>query len=522
MKKQRIFALIVVGLVALLLSAGTVSAEVRILTVDIYVGAANALIVDFDVMTNVPTKVYVEYRAHGVKKLRSKMTDVYAEDHEFSIVRLRPATTYSYSVFAVDEEGKTAPPMKGTFTTDPLPEELQSLEINLIKGQTSHPLTVFDQGSSDFNGFVAIEEGEVVWYFKNPDGASIGDFDQLPSGDFIFDGNPIQTNREIRMFNALGLESEYSPSPILCELNELEGGSHHEMIPHNGKVIYLGREIRKDSNDVSQIGDTIRQWDPATGVDVPLWSLFDYFYPEVDKSDLWRVPPMLSMPDCFPSEMNNNWTHANSLAIGTQGNLIMSVRYFDGIISIEAEDEEDADGDLVLGGLQWVLAARVYNPLPSAPENTPGEPCKFFEIPDPEDRFYRQHSATQLPNGNILLFDNGYGRPEVEGGHYSRALELELDWSTCEARAVWSYPPEPDPSLFAWATSNTVRLENGNTFIHFGTDGGPPPLVNDTFRIVEVKGKKKIIAQIEIRDTDKLIQYRAHPLDSLYGETFVK
>jgi hypothetical protein len=293
------------------------------------------------------------------------------------------------------------------------------------------------------------------------------------------------------------------------------------MIPHNGKVIYLGREIRKDSNHVLQIGDTIRRWDPATGEDVLLWSLFGYFDPTLDKSDFWRLPPQLSMPDCVdPAESNNNWTHANSLAIGTQGNLIMSVRYFDGIISIKAE--EDADGDLVLGGLQWVLAARVYNTLPSAPGNIPDEPCRSFELPEPQDHFYRQHSATQLPNGNILLFDNGYGRPEGEGGHYSRALELELDWLTCEARAVWSYPPEPDPSLFAWATSNTVRLENGNTFIHFGTDGGPPPSYGDTFRIVEVKGKKKIIAQIEIRDTDKLIQYRAHPLDSLYGETFVK
>jgi hypothetical protein len=529
MKKLRILTLIVVGLAALICIAGWgppgCQTLPRIISATWDIDENNSLIVDFEVEVNVPSEVYVHYETDGVETLRSRMTptgEYYPHSAQFSVVRLRPETTYSFKVFARDRWGRKSRPAKGTFTTDPLPEALQSLEINLIKGQTSHPLTVFDQGSLDFNGFVAIEEGEVVWYFENPDSARIGDFDQLPNGNFIFDGYPTETNREIRMFNALGLESDYSPSPTLCDQNVLEGGSHHEMIPHNGKVIYLGREMREDSFGDLQIGDTIRRWDPATGEDVLLWSLFDYFDPTLDKSDLWRVPPQLLMPYCVgPAESNNNWTHANSLAIGTQGNLIMSVRYFDGIISIEAEEDAHG-GDLVLGGLQWVLAARVYNPLPSAPENTPGEPCKFFEIPDREDRFYRQHSARQLPNGNILLFDNGFGRPGEEGGHYSRALELELDPSTCEAHAVWSYPAIGDTSLFAWAVSNVVRLENGNTLIHFGADGMPPPSLGGTLRIVEVSEGGEVNAQIEIRDQDKRLQYRAHPLDSLYGEAFVK
>ena len=54
-------------------------------------------------------------------------------------------------------------------------------------------------------------------------------------------------------------------------------------------------------------------------------------------------------------------------------------------------------------------------------------PDSDYEFPDPNDRFYGQHTAAQLGNGNVLLFDNGWGRPAAEGGRYSRALELRLD-----------------------------------------------------------------------------------------------
>jgi hypothetical protein len=44
-----------------------------------------------------------------------------------------------------------------------------------------------------------------------------------------------------------------------------------------------------------------------------------------------------------------------------------------------------------------------------------------------------------LDNGNLILFDNGSGRPKEEGGQYSRALELALDWNTMTATKLWEY-----------------------------------------------------------------------------------
>src|ERR1700674_4842136 len=88
-----------------------------------------------------------------------------------------------------------------------------------------------------------------------------------------------------------------------------------------------------------------------------------------------------------------------------------------------------------------------------------------------------------LENGNLLLFDNGDGRPAAEGGQYSRALELALDWDSMTATKVWEYrhqvgtsgggPPHKDADKVGAAQ----RLENGNTLVFFGADIDPTTLV---------------------------------------------
>ena len=68
-----------------------------------------------------------------------------------------------------------------------------------------------------------------------------------------------------------------------------------------------------------------------------------------------------------------------------------------------------------------------------------------FNWPVTTDRFYNPHHARQVidlssadtggRNITLLrLFDNGNARPMSEGGPFSRALELELDFDSFEAR----------------------------------------------------------------------------------------
>jgi len=73
----------------------------------------------------------------------------------------------------------------------------------------------------------------------------------------------------------------------------------------------------------------------------------------------------------------------------------------------------------------------------------------------------RQHDATLLDNGNLLVFDNG----ERSAG--SRAVEL--DPGTREVR--WQYPAAGAPPLFSERFGTAQRLANGNTLITFSELG---------------------------------------------------
>lgn len=564
MKKQRILTLIVVALVTLLFSAGPGAAAgknvPRILSWNAQVSANNALKVDFEVEVNVPSKVYVDYKAHGVKKLRSKTTVTSGTVHEFSIVRLRPETIYSYKIFARDGQGnRSSLPAKGTFTTGPLPAEFDNLSIT-PSGETSY-LSIFPHNHS----FVGLdEEGVVVWFALRDNHTS--DIDQLPDGNFIYslatDDNT-DAHGHIEIMTALG--EVVNSSSDICETNadSMEGGVHHEVMSlHNGTVLYLGRISRErvaddpafplwtfpdlpSPNFSHWAADAIRLWEPETWDDNMIWSLLDHVDLTLDKRHHFALD---AMGVCDTSAVSNDWSHCNGLEWGLHNNILLSSRHLDAIFSIERV--EDTNGKLQLGGIQWYIASEPLESLPGVPRFTVVNGGLVDDngalIPYSE-AFYAQHAPQQLDNGNILLFDNGilFGQlehffpdPYIFARPWSRALELELDFANDEARVVWQYTHNcGDPyNAYGWAfapvVSNAIRLDNEHTLINFGSAGniiagmaGAPQI----HRIVEVgppdeNNESHPVAEIVLTtgNPPTLVHYRVKPIASLYGEYYTE
>jgi hypothetical protein len=71
-----------------------------------------------------------------------------------------------------------------------------------------------------------------------------------------------------------------------------------------------------------------------------------------------------------------------------------------------------------------------------------------------------QHQPTMLPNGNILIYDNGTRR------RWSRVIELD----PIEEEIVWEYAGTPTESFFSAYISGSQLLPNGNVLI---CEGGP-------------------------------------------------
>ena len=72
----------------------------------------------------------------------------------------------------------------------------------------------------------------------------------------------------------------------------------------------------------------------------------------------------------------------------------------------------------------------------------------------------QQHNATELPNGNILIFDNGTFRRN-ESAPYSRVLEI----SRADKSIVWKYQDPHPMTFFSPFMGGAQRLKNGNTLI---------------------------------------------------------
>ena len=85
----------------------------------------------------------------------------------------------------------------------------------------------------------------------------------------------------------------------------------------------------------------------------------------------------------------------------------------------------------------------------------------------------KQHMPNMLPNGHIIIFDNGTARK------YSRIVEL----NPLTGEIVWDYVADPPKSFFSSAISGQQRLPNGNTLICSGGQG----------RIFEVTPEKEIV-----------------------------
>jgi arylsulfate sulfotransferase len=140
-----------------------------------------------------------------------------------------------------------------------------------------------------------------------------------------------------------------------------------------------------------------------------------------------------------------DFSHANSVYPLDEGrSLLMSFRNIQRVIKI----------DVATGRVVWQLGK--------------GLDFEWVGSEPLVDRwFWDQHDAQPLPNGHILMFDNGNGRESpCLPSDYSRALELELDEQQMTVRNVWEHRVPYAPAM-----GEVIRMPNGNTFIAGGWSG---------------------------------------------------
>jgi hypothetical protein len=153
-----------------------------------------------------------------------------------------------------------------------------------------------------------------------------------------------------------------------------------------------------------------------------------------DSADRWSIDESVELPHLPDLD------HPNSIDLDAAGDLIVSYRDLNAIVKIDPTTKK----------VVWQLG---------------GIRNQFAILGDPFGGFDGQHDVRVLPNGHLLMFDNGWTHSPAQ----SRAVEYALDTQQMTATMVWQYAPSP--SIFNEYTGSAQRLANGNTLVAFTEEG---------------------------------------------------
>ena len=178
---------------------------------------------------------------------------------------------------------------------------------------------------------------------------------------------------------------------------------------------------------------------------------------DVDKNVVyqWRCWDHIPIIDSYKNITKSgfDYIHVNSLELDNDGHIILSCRETSEVLKISRETGETI--------WRWGGKNNDFTTLGDHEENAP----RYFKV---------QHSVRRVSNGNIIMFDNGADKNDLER-EYTRAVEYDLDEEAMTATMTWEYRHDPD--ILALSGGTVVRFPNGNTSINWGgasREGAPP------------------------------------------------
>lgn len=218
----------------------------------------------------------------------------------------------------------------------------------------------------------------------------------------------------------------------------------------DGTIACLTKDLRDN-----YVGDRVVEYTPDGTIIGVVWSAFDYFNPdnyEIDPSD-------------------GTWTHANALDYDEADDAwYISLRNLDTILKADRSTRQ----------LVWRL--------------TPDEPN--FEFVGGATAMVHQHKFEVLPDGGLLVFDNG-----AEENASSRAVEYLLDETAGTVSEAWSYVATPP--LYVYALGDVDRIEADRTVITWSTSG--------VVQVVEADGTEAWRLDVELAHvfgyTERLVSF---------------
>ena len=417
--------------------------------------------------------------------------NTYGKTLSVPVLGLYPNATNKVLVTLSYEDKKTTDTIE--IKTGPVPSEFPKIEINKVDRNEMEPglhacETHFaNHGKLKSIPFMFDDQGVVRWYLDlSFHGKMVSPFQRLNDGTILMVGRQV-----IYEFNMLGK---------ICKKTQINNnyGMHHDVLelPSGNLLICVGKRdayIELDGEPVLSDSDFIILYDRNSSRIIKEWDLAKHL--DVARGDQNFL-------------RKGDWLHMNGLAYDESDNSIIVSGRNQGLIKISWDNE-----------LQWILSPQkgweksgrksqgfATKPFLLSAVDSKGAPfdkaiqdgdksAEYFDFP------WAPHAPAIHPNGNLLVFDNGFYRNYSNKNNYSRAAEYEINKKDKTATQVWQYGKSRGSSFYSSIISDVDFLPKTNNILV--TSGFITPKDNHSAKIVEVdyeSGKEVFEATIYFKN----------------------
>ena len=228
----------------------------------------------------------------------------------------------------------------------------------------------------------------------------------------------------------------------------------------------------------------------------------------------WNSWGNMPLGDCvqhrFARSTFAGYAHLNSLQLVGDHTIVGSFRGCSKVLGI----------DVATGSVKWRVGRTNLSDDEWASRDI--GPAPIMVVNDPEGEFCGQHSATLLPNGHLLLFDNGAvclidpwkdHQPVGTHGEYSRAVEYALDLDAGEAVFVRDHSLHGNKAALGYSSGQVVPMDNGDWLISWGRNQrGQPPLEETVTQVDPATGQEKFFIRFTEENTEERPSLTASPV----------
>lgn len=321
----------------------------------------------------------------------------YSNYHELPILGLYANYSNKVEISFLNEHEAVRAQDTVTLVTDKIPS-VPTVKVEVNKFDLNYRGIYFPaQGKIGFD-----QTGEIRWYY---------------SGDAQFILNQTK-NGNLIITSATGLIQYHSPvfyevsmvGEIVKKFNVTNYVHHDVGEKPDGNFLVVSNSTPVVYNDGNPEEDFIIEYDRKSGAIVKSWNLNQILDPS-------RAP--------LPSTRADDWLHINAVYYDDRDNsIVLSGRSQSAIAKI----------DYATGNLKWILASHAgwINELKPFLLTPVANNVELSGLALENFWSYGQHSPFLLPNGNIMVYDNGdhrgfYENPAAPFNSYTRAVEYKVD-----------------------------------------------------------------------------------------------